>query len=56
MLPRLGALLADWQPLVEPERGRAEFAAARPLLESDAQRDAIFQVRAAFPLTLCTAR
>ena len=45
VLPRLAALLADWQPLQEPERGRAEFAGARPLLESDAQRDAIFQAR-----------
>ena len=44
VLPRLSALLADWQPLEEPERGRAEFAAWRPLLESDAQREAIFQV------------
>ncbi len=44
MLPRLGALLSDWAPLEDPQRGRAEFAAWRPLLESDAQREAIFQV------------
>ena len=52
VLPRLSALLADWHPLEEPQRGRAEFAAWRPLLESDAQREAIFQVRAALTGTL----
>lgn len=44
VLPRFTALLADWQPLEEPGRGIREFATWRPLLESDAQRDAIFQV------------
>ena len=44
MLPRFGALLSEWHPLQDAERGLQEFATWRPLLESDAQRDAIFQV------------
>ena len=40
-------LLADWQPLQQPQSASvlADFAAWRPLLESDAQRDNIFQVQ-----------
>lgn len=40
-------LLADWQPLQQPQSPSvlADFAAWRPLLESDAQRDNIFQVQ-----------
>ena len=46
VLPRFGMLLADWQPLLQPRSAAVlkEFAAWRPLLESDAQRDNIFQV------------
>ncbi|CAL8461887.1 g1418 [Coccomyxa elongata] len=43
VMPRLTSLLAEWQPLEEPDRGLQYFSAWRPLLESDAQRDAIFQ-------------
>ena len=48
VLPRFGMLLADWQPLLQPRSAAVlrEFGAWRPLLESDAQRDNIFQVRA----------
>ena len=46
VLPRFGMLLADWQPLLQPRSAAVlrEFGAWRPLLESDAQRDNIFQV------------
>lgn len=44
VMPRLTSLLAEWRPLEEPDRGLQYFSAWRPLLESDAQRDAIFQV------------
>ena len=43
-LPQLQALLRGWQPLVEPARGLAQLQRWRPLLESSAARDAIFQV------------
>ena len=47
MLPRFSVLLTDWQPLQQPQNADmlGTFAAWRPLLESDAQRDDIFQVR-----------
>lgn len=46
VLPRFGMLLADWQPLQQPQSAviLGDFAAWRPLLESDAQKDNIFQV------------
>ena len=51
VLPRFGMLLADWQPLQQPQNPAvlADFAAWRPLLESDAQRDNIFQVQLTKP-------
>ena len=47
MLPRFSVLLAGCQPLQQPQNADmlGTFAAWRPLLESDAQRDNIFQVR-----------
>ena len=42
VLPRMKALMAGWAPLSEPQRGLREANAWRPLLESAAQRDAIF--------------
>lgn len=44
-LPQLQALFRGWQPLAEPARGLAQLQRWRPLLESAAARDAIFQVR-----------
>ena len=54
VLARFGMLLADWQPLQQPQSPvvLADFAAWRPLLESDAQRDNIFQVQLTW-LDLC---
>ena len=51
VLPRFGMLLADWQPLQHPQSTvvLADFAAWRPLLESEAQRDNIFQVQLPCP-------
>ncbi|KAK9819736.1 hypothetical protein WJX72_001760 [[Myrmecia] bisecta] len=43
VLPRLSSLLASWNPLTQPAMGTAEFGAWRRLLESEGQRDAIFQ-------------
>ena len=33
-----------WEPLADPAWGTADMAVWRPLLESESQRDAIFQV------------
>jgi len=46
VLPRFGMLVAEWHPLQQPQSAvvLADFAAWRPLLESDAQKDNIFQV------------
>ncbi len=44
MLPRLTEKLSGWDPLADPAEGTADFAVWRPLLESESQRDAIFQV------------
>lgn len=54
VLPRFGMLLVDWQPLQHPQSTvvLADFAAWRPLLESDAQRDNIFQVHLSLALRL----
>jgi hypothetical protein len=41
VLPLLRALLAGWQPLAEPQRGAAQVGAWRPLLESEAARQAV---------------
>ena len=38
VLPRLGQLLHQWSPLDQPGLAAAEFAAWRPLLESEASR------------------
>ena len=38
VLPRLGQLLHQWSPLDQPGLAAAEFAAWRPLLESEAAR------------------
>lgn len=43
-LPLLQALFHGWQALAEPTRGLAQLRRWRPLLESSAARDAIFQV------------
>ncbi|GAB4821104.1 hypothetical protein N2152v2_008150 [Parachlorella kessleri] len=43
VLPRLGLLLQHWSPLEQPELGAAEFAAWRPLLESESQRQGVLQ-------------
>ena len=43
VLPRVQAAMRGWAPLREPGRGLRELRAWRPLLESPAQRDAIFQ-------------
>ena len=53
VLPRFTALLAEWQPLEEPGRGLQELSSWRPLLESDAQRDGIFQVPYISQIILC---
>lgn len=45
VLPRITAQLAEWDPLADPAGGTAQMAVWRPLLESESQRDAIFQVR-----------
>jgi tuftelin-interacting protein 11 len=37
-LPRMRALMAGWQPLLEPQRGSAELQAWRGLLESSGSR------------------
>ncbi len=44
VLPRLTEKLSAWDPLADPAEGTADFAVWRPLLESESQRDAIFQV------------
>ena len=43
-LPFFKQLMAGWQPLQEPGRGRAEAAGWRGILETEASKNAIFQV------------
>lgn len=41
VLPRMRALMAGWQPLVEPDRGLAQLKAWRGLLESEGSRQSV---------------
>ena len=43
-LPFFKQLMSGWQPLQEPGRGLAEAAGWRGILESEASKNAIFQV------------
>lgn len=47
----MAALFSDWAPLSDPSKGVQQVQAWRPLLESQAARDSIFQV-ALDPLVL----
>jgi hypothetical protein len=38
VMPRIRALMAGWQPLLDPHHGTAELQAWRPLLESEGTR------------------
>ena len=53
-LPRMAALFSDWAPLSDPSKGVQQVQAWRPLLESQAARDSIFQVTLD-PLSFCQA-
>ena len=44
VLPRMTERFSAWDPLADPAWGTADMAVWRPLLESESQRDAIFQV------------
>ena len=57
-LPFFKQLMAGWQPLLEPGRGLAEAAGWRGILESEASKNAIFQVNSLQSTTheLCICR
>ena len=49
----MAALFGDWAPLEDPSQGVQQVEAWRPLLESQAARDSIFQVSLANAMPGC---